>query len=153
MAVKSAAFWRRSSGTLYCLLLSLASNTQPVWITALLTCSLAPCKIFSTVSDNLLVSFAFVADYYHLTVHIGTKQHFQLYRQTAGHNTLLAMQRLIKRNTCMLGLVVFEIQVAPLQRGKASSILLHSTDKVKKAGFWAASKTDSQGVYKPSNSL
>lgn len=34
------------------------------------------------------------------------------------HNTLLAMQRLIKRKSCMLGLVVFEIWVAPMQRGK-----------------------------------
>lgn len=92
--------------------------------------SLAPCKIFSTVSDNHLVSFTLVADYYHLTVHVSTKQHFHLYRQTAGHNTLLATQRLIKRNSCMLDLVVFEIQVVPSQRGKASSILLHSTDKV-----------------------
>lgn len=53
----------------------------------------------------------------------------------------------------MLGLVVFEIQAVPLQRRKASSILLHTTDKVKNAGFWAASKADSQEVYKPSNSL
>lgn len=111
---------------------------------------LAPCKIFSTVSDNLLVSFSLVADYYHLTVHVGTKQHFQLSRETAEHNTLLAMQRLIKKNSCMLGLVVFEIQVIPLQKGKASSSLLHSTDKIRNVGFWASSKADSQEEYKQS---
>jgi len=77
---------------------------------------LAPCKILSTISQNYLVAFSLVADYYYPSV-LALNSTFHLCRQIEHHNTLLAMQRLSERKSCMLGLVVLEIQVVPWQRG------------------------------------